>query len=581
MRQGRRERATSEKDPSAGLSASARLLDALAGGVLTGRSDWLLRIRCRGPHRSERIRYVKDARHLRAVLDDVAGDETAHAGRVEAQIHPHAPGAFMTPGCDSLYAATCLSVGIHLPHLLARGGPLFDPALVDKSGRLLPGALGAGGMQRARRFAAEHTRQFVFPPSAALASYDTLYLFFLLDAPVSLLERERVLIERVQGQLACLIHGGYARRIGSWIPLPLRTSRSGKPSVAARLLWARKDRIWTLEKLDAWTRIEEPRGDVSAEGGCRRKRGGGAAPEMRLRTLMDDYELADLELPPAMKQLDAAGGCSGEVMVLDEVPLLVEAMASAGYGYEDVRLVVADSRFPLSFAACLDASLNQGLALRFRNALRAARGAYTPRLPYGITSITLLADGDDRTIDHYVVVGGTKAMPFRVDVSHDVLISARRFHRALASHLKAFPYRVPQEVWEQIVLRRGLRDPRVRLLRPPRPDGEELPLLERIRTFAAEAKPLDSWLWESGDPIPWPVLRDGQVVFRLAVLRDRLAREIHGPAPRRGEVTAAVRAAGGAPYGAMRFGKRVIRVWSLPYPGRSPAPALRRARPPA
>lgn len=576
-----REAATPAKDQHTGMSASTRLLDALVGSALTGRGEWRLRLRCHGPHSTEQTRFLKDVRDLSVVLPEMSGEESKGAVRVEAQIHPHAPGAFRTPGCDSFHAATCLSVGVHLPRLFSRGEPLFDPALLGADGHVLPGALGAGGMQRARRFAVDHARHLVFTPSAALASYDTLYLFFLLKQPRSMLERDKDLIERVQGQLAQLVHGAYPRKIGSWIPLPMLQSTGGKRIASSRLLWARGDVVHSLERLDAWTRAVGPDREVSAIAGSSGKQAPGGAPEMRLRTLMDDYELADLDLPPALRQLVAAGSCSGQIMVLDELPLLVEAMACARYGFEDVRLVVADSRFPLSFSARIGPAHKQGLALRFRNALRAASTAHPVRLPYGITRIRLLSDGDDRTADRYVVEGGTKRAPFQLEVSHDVFISARRFHRALASHLRSFPYRVLQEVWEQVVLRRGLRDPRVRLRPRARPEKAEVPLAERIARFASEAKPLEFGFWESGDPIPWPVLRDGQVVFRLAALREQLAREINGPVPRRGEVTAAVRAAGGAPFGAMRFGKQVIRVWTLPYPGRSQAPAPGRGGAPA
>ncbi len=482
----------------------------------------------------------------------------------------------MTPGCDSLYAATCLSIGVHLPYLLSKGAPLFDPQLVGVDGKPLSGALSPGHMQRARRFGVEHARHLVFAPSAALASYDTVYLFFLLREPTSLLERERMLVEQVQRQLAAVVHAGYAPKIGGWIPLPLEWSKDGGPRVPARLLWARRT-IHDIDKLDRWTRSALECASVARTPQSRSKR---APPEMRLRTLLDDYELADLELPPAIRQLIAAGSSSNEIIVLDELPRLVDAMTSAGYGFEDVRLVVSDSRFPLSLSTRIDTSHCRGLALRFRNALRSVNHAYPVRLPYGISSILLLSGGDQET-DRYVVRGGTRKTAFKIEVSHDTLISARRFHRALASHIRGFPYRVPQEVWEEVVLRRGLQDPRIRLRHRADARRKDVSLVERIEAFAARAKPLAPWHAESGDSIPWPILRDGQVVFRLAILQERLTLDLEGPAPRRGQVTAAVRAAGGAPHGAMRFGSRVIRVWTLPAAGRSDRSTPRHGQPPA
>ncbi len=574
---------TPTEQQSAGLSASADLLGVLVGHVLTSGSNWSLRIRRAGSDGNGRTSLLRHVGKLRGVLYELADSGSGLSSGVDAQIHPHESGAFKTPGCDSLYAATVLSVGIHLPHLFAEGGPLFDPALLAADGKLVPGALGGGRMQLARRFAVEHARQFVFRPSAALASYDTVYLFFLISEPVALSAKDKERIDRVQCQLARLVHGGYARKIGNWIPLPLPYSKGGKSFVTSRLLWARKDLVYELKKLDDWTRTEEPALAVQPRAQSGRQGRRRRAPEMRLRTLMDDYELVDLDLPDTIRQLIAAGHCPGRSLMLDELPLLVDAMARAGYGFEDVRIVVADTRFPLSYSAHIDGSKRQGLALRFSQTIRARNEAYGARLPYGITGIVLLADGDGRTVDRYVVTGGTKGSPFRIEVSHDVLISAKRFHRALSSHLKGFPYQVPQEVWEEIVLSRGLRDPRIVLGRSRTPKKNEAPLVERIGRFTAEAKPLEPCHWESGDSIPWPVLRDGQVVFRLAAVSDYLAREIEGPAPSRGEVAAAVRAAGGAPYGAMRFGGRVIRVWTLPYAGRprGPAPAPGRGRAPA
>jgi len=521
---------TPTEQKSAGLSASARLLEVLVGHVLTGRGAWSLRIQRTASDHNQWMPDLQDVKEVRGALTKLADADSGLPSAFDVQIHPHEPGAFRTPGCDSLYAATCLAIGIHLPHLFHKGGPLFDPALLAADGKLLPGALGGGRMKRARRFAIEHARQFVFRPSAALASYDTVYLFFLISQPVPLLSTEKEQIDRVQNQLARVVHGGYAPKIGNWIPLPIPYSRGGKPLLTSKLLWARKDIVYDLKKLDHWTRTEEraqaarPRTQSGRHGPRQR------APEFRLRTLMDGYELADLDLPDAMRQLIAAGHCSGRSLVLDELPLLVDVMARARYGFEDVKLVVSDVRFPLSFSAHVDGSRRQGLALRFSHSLRGRNEACALKLPYGIIGIVLLTDGDGQTVDRYVVTGGTKSAPFRIEVSHDVLISAKRFHRALSNHVKGFPYRVPQEVWEEIVLRRGLRDPRIVLRRSRSPGKNEAPLVERIGRFAAEAKPLEPWLWESGDPIPWPILRDGQVVFRLADLSGWLAREVEGPA---------------------------------------------------
>ena len=567
---------TKGREPSpVGLSACEHLLDLLVGDVLTGRGNWMVRIRRDGERGGEQTALLRDVKSLGRALSKSSAIEPLASSRVHVQVHPHESGGFMTPGCDSLYAATCLSIGIHLPHLFRKGGPLFDPNLVGQDGELQPGAVGGGRLQRARKFAIHHARQFVFPPSAALASYDTIYLFFLITKPTSILQREKEQLDRIQSQLACMVHAGYPRRIGGWTPLPLPCSTSGRRQVAARLLWAHRDIAYDLDKLDCWTECGAA-GEVTGSQG----RGKGP-PELRLRTLMDGYELADLDLPGSMRQLIATGARPGELIVFDELPLLIDAMARARYGFEDVRLVASDTRFALSFAAHIDVASRRSLALRYRNALRGVGTAYPTRLPYGIASITVHADEDDPTIQRYLVEGGTKKAPFQIEVSHDVLISARRFHRALSNHLRSFPYRVPQEIWEHIVLRRGLQDPRIRLRQPLGTADEAVPLVERIERFAQDAKPLEPWLWESGDPIPWPVLRDGQVVFRLAVLRDWLSREIKGPPPRRFEVATAVRAAGGAPFGAMRFGKRVIRVWTLPYPGRTRAQARGCGRAPA
>lgn len=544
-----------------GVSASTRLLDTAVGAAL--RQGWFVRIAQRRRH-DVRTQIVQSMREVSAALSDRQIE--AGGSSVYAQVHPHETGAFVTPGCDSLYAVTCLSVAVRVPWLFRRGEPLFEPELVNANGEVEGGALGAGRMQRARRFAVDHAKRLVFRPSAALASYDSVFLFFLISKPIALLSSDKERVDRVQAQLARLVHGGYPRKIGSWVPLPLECQRNGRRFVRSRLLWARRDIVYDLDRLDHWAHERE-----HARGERRRGARRQPAPELRLRTLMDDYELRDLDLPPAMRQLIAAGSSSSRTIVLDELPLLVDAMARAGYGFEDLRVVLSDTRFPLAYSARIEDSHRRGLGLRFSRAVRDAVSAYPPRLPYGISSIVRDRDEGDLTVDRYVVRGGTKGAPFTIEVSHDILISARRFHRALATHLKTFPYRVPQEVWEEIVLRRGLCDPRIVLGRRRRTEADPVPLAERIGAFASEAKPLEPWLWESGESIPWPVLRDGQVVFRLAVLRERLAAEIEGPAPGRSEVTAAVRAAGGAPFGAMRFGERVIRVWTLPYPGRQQA----------
>lgn len=430
-------------------------------------------------------------------------------------------------------------------------------------------------MQRARKFAVQHVKRFVFRPSVALASYDTIYLFFLISKPMALLSIDKERVDRIQHHLAVLLHGGYPRKVGSWVPLPLRRIVDAKPRVSSRLLWAEPQLVYDLDRLDDLTTPSH----VSDQLKARRRTP--SPPDVRLRTLMDEYELADLDdLPTPLRQLIAAGHRpSMQLSLHDDIPLLVAAMAQAGFGFEDVRLVLSDQRFPLSLTAHIDSGRRRGLALRYINALRSRGSAYPPRLPYGITGIVALKDVTRQTTDRYLVRGGTESRPFDMEISHDVLISARRFHRALASHLRSFPYRVPQEVWEEVVLRRGLRDPRIIVARQDSGPPDVVSLVERVEAFASEAKPLEPWLWESGDPVPWPVLRDGQVVFRLAVLQERLATGIRGSPPRRGEVAAAVRAAGGAPYGAMRFGGRVIRVWTLPYVGRTSGPARRHERP--
>ena len=546
---------TRPTEQQVGPTACARLLGTLVGHVLSpDKGNWFLRLRRTDPggvHRSVELRELDGLAHA-------LGQLQAGAGRVEAQVHLHQPGAFLTPGCDGLYAATCVCAAIHLAHLYRRGAPLHDANLETPGGspRLRPGHIDA-----ARNFAVRHAGEFVFRPSVALASYDTVYLFFLVPEPTALLSNDKERLDRVQHRVARLLHGGYAPRVGSWFPLPLRCADSRK--LAARLLWAHPEPVYDLGTLDQFA------GACLPHNAPRPTRSKPSPPEVRLRTLMDGYTLADLsDLPAPMRQIIASGHRSAPLSLQDDVPSLVDAMAHAGFGFEDVRLVLSDTRFPLALSVHIDGSLRRGLGLRFINALRWRRAAYRPRLPYGIATIASMHDESGQTSDRYAIIGGTKRQGFRMEISHDVLISARRFHRALANHLKSFPYRVPQEVWEDVVLRRGLRDPRVTIVGAEDAETESRPLVERIEAFASEAMPLEPWSWSPGDPIPWPVVRDGQVVFRLAALSHRLAQEIQGPAPGRSEVAAAVRACGGAPYGAMRFGKRVIRVWTLPYAGR-------------
>ncbi len=66
------------------------------------------------------------------------------------------------------------------------------------------------------------------------------------------------------------------------------------------------------------------------------------------------------------------------------------------------------------------------------------------------------------------------------------------------------------------------------------------------------------------DPLSWPLLRDGFVVFPLKHLQAFVAARTRGTPVGRAAVAAAVRAAGGENHGAIRFGTRIVRCWRLP-----------------
>jgi hypothetical protein len=195
-------------------------------------------------------------------------------------------------------------------------------------------------------------------------------------------------------------------------------------------------------------------------------------------------------------------------------------------------------------------------------------------MPYGISQIVAPPRPSDGAHQRYFVRGGTKASPFEIQVDWPTLNSALRFRRALGEHLgRPVPGVVP-EVWAG-TLERAFADPGfVRWAdvgeRASKPSVEDL-----VAEFAATATP---WKEPSPGAPParpvWPVVRGGQVLAPLRAFVSAVARRLDGPSPALGDVTRAVRALGGGPYGSPRFGNVKVRVWGLPYrPSAVPPPA--------
>ena len=156
-------------------------------------------------------------------------------------------------------------------------------------------------------------------------------------------------------------------------------------------------------------------------------------------------------------------------------------------------------------------------------------------------------------------------------------MSARRFRAALSGRLGRPVYAVPPKTWEAS-LAAAFEDGTVFAGRAGPEVGEApAPSIEdRVLEFAAGARP-EFPGDDEGEKDPWPVLRDGLVLFPLRVLLGWLARRIEGPAPALGEITRAVRNSAGGPYGVVRLCSRRVRVWSLPWRGGTPAGDARHA----
>lgn len=104
--------AESDAPAQVGPAACSRLLSALVGHVLSsGHGNWFVRLRRAGADATQAAKDVRSVDQLRLALSHLRGSSERGCS-VDAQVHLHEPGAFMTPGCDSLYAATSLCVGI-------------------------------------------------------------------------------------------------------------------------------------------------------------------------------------------------------------------------------------------------------------------------------------------------------------------------------------------------------------------------------------------------------------------------------------------------------------------------------------
>ena len=381
--------------------------------------------------------------------------------------------------------------------------------------------------------------------------------------PVGALGHDRALAEATV-QLGALVHGGRPRDLKAGIPVPVMCRQDGHDRPVARLLRLDPTRRYNLDRLvletKDWT---EPFVKSTPPEGAR---GRSRAPlALRMRTLPEGWGLGDLDLPAALVRILREGGPLRDLRNR-YAPYLAREMAARRYGLPDVLLVLNDRRYAFARAAPESVWESLDLGSTFQRSLQGVRRSLPPRLPFGVRRLTLVrGQGEEGGIRRVRVEGGSRLLPFAIDVRLDVLWSARQFARALLRQTGRLPEPVPPSIWTS-ALRVALKDRRISRVVPPRAPEAPHPLSGAIRAFARRAAPWPPAGTEGAEaPSPiWPVRHGEMVLFPLPDLRRHLEDGGPGDPPSLGEVTAAVRDLGGDVHGCVRFGARFIRCWVLP-----------------
>lgn len=543
-----------------GVPAALAIVDALAGPLLAQPGNrWMLGVDRTGipdprwPGSAARTTAVAGRGAMEALLVELAA--SLHDGGPAPALH--ATVTHDEPGDPDgrRTAVLGLQLEVDVVALFREAGPLYEVDLVGPTGEPGRGQFTVGRLSRARRFLDEHLARSPFRPTIVLEGGRLWRLVYVLERPLLEHPDTHALLDATARQVARAIHGAYPVSATTPIPLPIGEEQGGSSA-------------WRL-------RVTAPARRVDAEATlARARRIEAVAPEgvpeaasriplaARMRTLPDDWDLSDLELPGDLRQMLVTGVHARGRIVLEVVPWLVRAMALRRYGWFDVEAVLGDRRFSLATALRTDHGHRGALKRLFLQALAVAPTSYPARLPHGIRRVLEGPAPHPGDLRRYVVRCGPRRAPVEIEVSYDVLVSASRFRRALGNRLGTVPYAVTSEVWTEAV-QLALRDPRV-VGRLAAGAAAAKPLSELLVEYAATATPWIPGADEGGPPVTWPVLRDGFAVFPLKHLQAFVDARTRGSRVGRAAVAAAVRSAGGENHGPMRFGAKCVRCWRLP-----------------
>jgi hypothetical protein len=430
-------------------------------------------------------------------------------------------------------------IRMDLGDLFRRGGILYDPRLVDHNNRLSTQVPKECWLQ-ARSLVLQQLKAFTPRPSIVVRIDRAFWAIYLLKKAIGPWDVDYGRKD-LGDAIASRLHTGYAVGPERILDATIYMNAKHQPSLDITVFWSEPDRLYEVE-------------DLVGRGRPRRAtlpaREGGGRPDTLLamvtETLPFGWQLEDLEVPEWVKEVLAGTNGIPPPSLLEPEKDVLRAMAYAGYGSMDAVRVVMDSRFSIGRRRQADPREVQSIRQCFRNALDE------------VQRITPLGTGSGAT-GRYRVEGGSKRIPFRVELSQQDLESVRRAGRLIGSAVRGVLYAPEQRVW-MALLRLATTDPGI--WRPEDAEGT-LTLEERILAYASRAQAARFGRVEQGPP--WPLARGAHIFFPLRHLRDHLAARSPESIFACGEVTGAIRSMGGGEHGTLRFREGTYRVWMLPF----------------